>query len=256
MVAVPGEEESYLKGVEDVIGRVPMFGGSAADNSVEGKWKVLFGRNSYGDGLGLIFFYTKKKLGAWYGGAFAPTDAVGVVTKVDGKRRLVEIDGKPALEKYAAWRGLDPDGLQGLALLGATICHPLGVKDPLGDLIAIRHPMVGNPDHSMNIGSDLAVGTAVVLMDTSPDALIASTRMAIAKVDERLGSKPGAYLLVHCGGRRGGIGDRIGEAWREIKTAAGGAPFIGVCTFGEYGFEDWSANTCGGLMLSFAGFAR
>jgi hypothetical protein len=100
------------------------------------------------------------------------------------------------------------------------------------------------------------VGTAVVLMGSSPDALIASTSMAIAKVDERLGSKPGAYLLVHCGGRRGGIGDRIGEAWREIKTAAGDAPFIGVCTFGEYGFEDWSANTCGGLMLSFAGFAH
>ena len=256
MVAAPGEEESYLKGVEDVIGRVPMFGGSAADNSVEGKWKVLFGRNAYGDGLGLVFFYTKKKFGAWYGGAFTPTDTVGVVTKVEGKRRLVEIDGKPALEKYAAWRGLDPNGLQGLALLGATICHPLGVKDPLGDLVAIRHPMIGNPDHSMTIGSDLAVGTAVVLMGSSPESLIASTSMAIAKVDERLGSKPGAYLLVHCGGRRGGIGDRIGEAWREIKSAAGDAPFIGVCTFGEYGFEDWSANTCGGLMLSFAGFAH
>ena len=36
MAASPKEEEDYLKGIEDVIGRVPMFGGSAADNTVEG----------------------------------------------------------------------------------------------------------------------------------------------------------------------------------------------------------------------------
>lgn len=36
MVASPAEEEDYLKGIEDVIGRVPFFGGSAADNTVSG----------------------------------------------------------------------------------------------------------------------------------------------------------------------------------------------------------------------------
>ena len=32
MVASPKEEEEYLMGVQDVIGRVPVFGGSAADD--------------------------------------------------------------------------------------------------------------------------------------------------------------------------------------------------------------------------------
>ena len=32
MVASPKEEEEYLMGIQDVIGRVPMFGGSAADD--------------------------------------------------------------------------------------------------------------------------------------------------------------------------------------------------------------------------------
>lgn len=256
MIAPPGEEESYLKGLEDVIGRVPVFGGSAADNTVEGKWKVLCGTEAHSDGLAVVFFYTEKKIGTWYGGEYATTATAGIMTRVDGKRRLVEIDGQPALDRYASWRGLNPDDLTGLNLLVQSICHPLGVKDRLGDLVAIRHPMVGNPDHSMNIGSDLAEGTAVVLMDASPDDLIASTAMAIGKVDERLGAKPGAYLLVHCGGRRGGIGDRIDEAAKTIRQAAGDTPFIGVFTFGEYGFEDWGANTCGGLMLSFAGFEK
>lgn len=256
MVAPPGEEESYLKGVEDVIGRVPFFGGSAADNSVEGKWKVLFGDEAFADGLGVVLFFTDKAIGNFYGGEYRPSGTMGLVTKVNGKRELVEIDGVPALERYAAWRGLDPDKLKGLTLLGETICHPLGVEDPLGDLVAIRHPMVGTDAHTMMIGSNLAVGTAVMLMDGSADEMIASTSKGIKVVDERVGSKPGAYLLVHCGGRRGGIGDRIDEAWAEIKKAAGDTPFIGVFTFGEYGFEEWGANTCGGLMLSFAGFAK
>jgi len=256
MVAPPGEEETYLKGIEDVIGRVPFFGGSAADNSVEGKWKVLYGLDSYGNGLGVVFFYTKKKAAFRYAGEYQETPKAGIITKVEGKRKIVEIDGVPALIKYAEWLGVEPQTLHGLALLGASICHPLGEKDRLGDLVAIRHPMVGNPDGTINVGNDVAAGTAVIFMDGSPDELIASTGKTIRMVDDRLGEKPGAYLLVHCGGRRGGIGDRIGEAADEIRNAAGGVPFIGVFTFGEYGFEDWGANTCGGLMLSFAGFQK
>lgn len=256
MVAPPGEEETYLKGIEDVIGRVPFFGGSAADNSVEGKWKVLYGLDSYGNGLGVVFFYTKKKAAFRYAGEYTETPKAGIITKVEGKRKIVEIDGVPALVKYAEWLGVEPQTLHGLALLGASICHPLGEKDRLGDLVAIRHPMVGNADGTINVGNDVATGTAVIFMDSSPDELIASTGRTIQAVDMRLGEKPGAYLLVHCGGRRGGIGDRIGEAADEIRKAAGGVPFIGVFTFGEYGFEDWGANTCGGLMLSFAGFQK
>lgn len=256
MVAPPGEEETYLKGIEDVIGRVPFFGGSAADNTVEGKWKVLYGLDSYSNGLGVVFFYTDKPAGFFYSGEYEETDKVGIITKLDGKRKLMEIDGVPALEKYASWLGGKIEDLGGLNLLGASICHPLGIKDRLGDLVAIRHPMVGNPDKSMSLGNDMATGTAVMFMASTPDKLIASTGKAVKAVDERLGEKPGAYLLVHCGGRRGGIADRIDEAAKEIKAATAGVPFIGVFTFGEYGFEDWGANTCGGLMLSFTGFKK
>jgi len=256
MAAPPGEEEDYLKGVEDVIGRVPFFGGSAADNTVEGKWKVLFGKEATSDGIALVFFYGAKPFATYYTGAYKETPTYGVITKVSGKRKLMEIDGVPALKKYASWRGLDPDKLKGLALLGETICHPLGVKDRLGDLTAIRHPMVGNDDYSINLGNNVVEKTTVILMESSPDDLIKSTGAAVKEVEKRLKAAPGAFLLVHCGGRRGGIGDRMDEAYRSIKAAAGDAPFIGVFTFGEYGSEEWGVNTCGGLMLSFAGFAK
>ena len=41
MTASPANEEEYLEGIQDVIGNIPVFGGSAADNTVEGKWSNL-----------------------------------------------------------------------------------------------------------------------------------------------------------------------------------------------------------------------
>ena len=256
MVASPAEEESYVKGIEDVIGRVPFFGGSAADNTVSGEWSIYTADTVFSDGVAVAFFYTDKKMANVYTGAYRESNNVGIITKIDGKRRLVEIDGKPAVRKYAEWTKKGAAQLAGGNLLAETILAPLGVKDRLGDLVAIRHPMFANDDGSMNIGNDLAVNTAVIQMEGSVDELIDSTGNALKEVNESLGTEAGAYLLVHCGGRKLGIGDRIDEVAKQLKKEANGVPFMTIFTFGEYGVRDHGANTCGGLMLSFTGFSK
>jgi hypothetical protein len=253
MVASPGEEESYLKGITQVIGRVPFFGGSAADGDITGKWKLFADEMVTGDGVAVAFFYTGGKFANKYTGAYGESKKSGVITKVNGKRCLMEIDGIPAIKKYAEWSGKDVEKLKGGNLLVETICNPLGVKDRLGDLIAIRHPMFGNDDLSMNIGSDLSENTAVIYMEGSVDKLIKSNSETLQALKEKLPNAKG-YYLVHCGGRRAGIGDRMEEAVAEIKKAAGNVPFLCQFTFGEYGFEKDGNNTCGGLMLSFTAF--
>ena len=105
MVASPAEEEDYLKGIEDVIGRVPFFGGSAADNAVAGDWKIFTNDSVFADGVAVAFFYTNKKMANVYTGAYHETTNSGVITKISGKRTLVEIDGEPAMKKYASWTG-------------------------------------------------------------------------------------------------------------------------------------------------------
>ena len=256
MVAPPGEEEFYLKGITDVIGRVPLFGGSAADNSISGEWQLFTGEGAFADGVAVAFFYSDKSFANYYTGAYRETGDMGIITKLDGVRGLVEIDGVPAVKKYAEWTGVDPDTLKGQALLVAAITSPLGVKDRLGDLVAIRHPMNGNDDYSMAVGSNLAVGTAVIRMEATVDELIDSTGEALKVVKDRLDAPAGAFHLVHCGGRRAGIGDRIDEVAAQIKNEAGDVPFICEFTFGEYGYEDDGNNTCGGLMLSFTAFGK
>ena len=116
--------------------------------------------------------------------------------------------------------------------------------------------MSSNEDYSMNIGNHLAVNTAVIQMEATVDELIDSTGKTLKEVRKELSEEVGAYLLVHCGGRKLGIGDRIDEVAKQLKKEAKGVPFMTIFTFGEYGSKEHGANTCGGLMLSFTGFGK
>lgn len=263
MVASPKEEEDYLMGIQDVIGRVPMFGGSAADDTVEGNWKIFCNDQVFQDGVAVAFFYTDNDIVTSYTGAYRDTENYGLITEVKNDRTLVKIDGVSALKKYADWIGKKPSELKGQNLLVASITKPLGVKDPLGNLTVVRHPMFGDDmgtrtttDDVINLGNKVVEKTAIVQLEATVDELIKSTKTTLKDVKSQLTTEPAGYFLVHCGGRKLGIGDRIDEVYKNLVEEAHGVPFITVFTFGEYGYDEHSANICGGLMLSFTAFGE
>ena len=256
MTASPTEEEFFLKGANRVVGRVPLFGGSAADNTISGNWSLYLDNKVTGEGIAVALIYMKNGFVNEFTGAYRETKDMGIITKVEGTRQLVSIDGVPAVKKYAQWRGRKPSEFMGEKLLSETITSPLGVKDRLGDLIAIRHPMNGNDDYSMNIGANLAEGTTVIRMEATVDELISSVGKTLKKLNARCKKPVVAYHLVHCGGRRAGIDARINEVYKEIKKNVNGVPFIMEFTFGEYGYVEDGNNTTGGLMLSFTAFTK
>ena len=256
MSAPSGEEEYYLKGITEVIGRVPFFGGTAADNTITGQWLLYTDEMVTADGVSVAFFYTDRPFANKFTGAYNETDKAGIITKIDGDRTLVEINGKPAIQQYREWTGASAEDVAGGNLLSYAICKPLAVKDRLGDLAAIRHPMNGNDDGSMNIGNNLAVNTAVVLMEATVDELISAVGKTLEELNKKIDGPIAGHHLVHCGGRRAGIDARINEVYEQVKQHAGDIPFIMEFTFGEYGYEDDGNNTCGGLMLSFTAFGK
>ena len=256
MTASPTEEEFFLKGANRVVGRVPLFGGSAADNTISGNWSLYLDNKVTGEGVAVALIYMKNGFVNEFTGAYRETKDMGIITKVEGTRQLVSIDGVPAVKKYAQWRGRKPSEFMGAKLLSETITSPLGVKDRLGDLIAIRHPMNGNDDYSMNIGANLAEGTTIIRMEATVDELISSVGKTLKKLNARCKKPVVAYHLVHCGGRRAGIDNRINEVYKEIKKNVGGVPFVMEFTFGEYGYVEDGNNTTGGLMLSFTAFTK
>ena len=256
MSASPANEEEYLEGIQDVIGNVPVFGGSAADNTVEGKWSILNDGEAFADGLTIAIFYTKGEMKNLYTGAYHETSNVGVITKVRDERTLVEIDHEPALKKYAEWTGKTVESLMGNNLLTETICAPLGVKDPIGKVTAVRHPMFGNDDLSMNIGANLAENTAVIELSNTPEGILKANEETINNLNKLMVSEANSYFLVHCGGRRLGLAlsqieDKI---YPEVKKVIPNKEFLMVFTFGEYGMGDHSSNTVGGLSLSYTAF--
>ena len=263
MVASPKEEEEYLMGIQDVIGRVPCFGGSAADDTVEGNWKIFCEDKIISDGVAVAFFYTDNEIVTSYTGAYNETKNVGIITEVKNDRTLVSIDGISALKKYSQWTNTKPENLKGQNLLVESITKPLGVKDPLGNLTVIRHPMFGNDmgtkttaDDTITLGNKVVEGTAIIQLEATVDQLIESTGETLRDVRKQLYTEPAAFVLIHCGGRKLGIGDRLEEVYKELIREAKGVPFITVFTFGEYGYDEHSANICGGLMLSFTAFGK
>ena len=263
MVASPKEEEEYLMGIQDVIGRVPMFGGSAADNDVSGNWKIICNDKVITDGVAVAFFYTDNEIATSFTGAYKETDNIGLITEVKNNRTLVSIDGVSALKKYAHWTNMSPSELLGRDLLVASINKPLGIKDPLGNLTVIRHPMFGNDmgtkttsDDTITLGNKVVEGTAIIQLEAPVDELISSTGDTLKDLKRKIYTEPAAYVLIHCGGRKLGIGNRIGEVHKQLVRASRGIPFIVAFTFGEYGYDEHSSNICGGLMLSFTAFGR
>ena len=214
MVASPKEEEEYLMGIQDVIGRVPMFGGSAADDKVEGNWKIICNDKIFTDGVAVAFFYTDNEIITSFNGNYRETNNIGIITEVKNNRTLVSIDGISALRKYASWINKSPSSLIGTKLLEASASKPLGVKDPLGNLTIIRHPMIGNDmgtktttDDTITLGNKVVPKTAIIQLEATTDELIDASVNTLRDLKRQLYTTPAAYILIHSGNRKKVIGD-------------------------------------------------
>ena len=263
MIASPKEEEAYLMGIQDVIGRVPMFGGSAADDDLDGSWKIFCNDKVITDGVAVAFFYTDNEMVTSFTGAYKETSNIGLITEVKNNRDLVSIDGISALKKYAHWTNVTPGSLKGEKLLMASVTKPLGIKDPLGNLTVIRHPMFGNDngtrtveDDTIVLGNNIVKNTAIIQLEATTDDLINATGNTMKEVKKQIYTDPAAYILFHDGARRMVLDNRIDEVYKQIVKEAKGVPFIMPFTFGEYGYNEHSSNICGGLMLSFTAIGK
>lgn len=103
MVATTGEEEDYLQGIQSVLGEIPVFGGGASDDNVDGSWFLINGNEIIKEGVCIAVFFTMNQSRISCGSGYKKTGDVGFVTEVKSdSRTIVEIDHEPALEKYAS----------------------------------------------------------------------------------------------------------------------------------------------------------
>ena len=256
VTATPGQEEDVLAGIEDVIGRdVPIIGGSAADNSVSGDWYVLTSDQSGQQGVVVSTLFPSTEVSFAYLNGYAPTAHHGTVTKVDG-RKLIEIDGRPALEVYDAWTDADfdtPASGSTENILSAATLWPIGREVSQVQGIAnylLAHPAISNGDGSIDLFADLYEGETITQMTGTSTALAERAERVARQARPGRGTGIAGALMVYCGGCMLSIRDKMDVVLSGTTAALDGAPFLTHFSFGEQGQIVGGGNRHGNLMIS------
>lgn len=256
IITTPGEEEEYLKGVQDIIGDVPCFGGVASDEDLSGKWNVYTEEAIVQNGVAVAFFYTNKHMKNILEGKFHETIHSGVITKVTDKRVIDEINGVPALKQYAEWTDNKVRDIKGVKLLEKSVLKPIGIKDLNGDFQLIKQLLNGNTDYSINISNNVSVNMCAIQMQISKDEIVNSTAVILRELKNENSE---AFLINHSLSRFNAIAnsqDLVDKMIKKLKKEADGKPFLVAFTNGEFGKGKNSPNSCGNLMVSETIFAN
>lgn len=258
MNAAPGHEEALLAGIEDLLGTsVPVAGGSTADNTVAGRWSQVANGEVFQDSVVLSVLFPSAAISCAFHSGYDPTPLRGTVTRAEG-RLLQEIDGRKAAEVYNEWtEGLVSEALGvGGEVLSRTSLAPLGRE--VGALqgmpfYKLSHPSRVSEENALSLFTSVETGDEVVLMRGSRQSLISRAgrvaREAIQASDLPREAILGA-LVIYCAGCMLTIQDDMEQVASEIAAELGGAPFIGVFTFGEQGCVVGEGSSHGNLMIS------
>ncbi len=238
--ATPGFEERILEGVCDAFDDKPppLYGGSAAEDDLSGKWRVLAGKETIAEGFVLVGFNCPNEVHGSFVAGYTPSPKRGRVTAGSG-RKVVSIDGRPAAKVYDEWLdGALADVLAtGGTVLSRTTLNPLGrVIDKVGQVprYLLSHPHEVHKDGGLSLFTDIAVGDELSFMLGSETALLERTDQVAARAGRYAGPLRGG-ILVYCAGCVGAIGDKVPLVADRFSQRLQQAPFIGAATFGEQG---------------------
>lgn len=256
VTAAPGAEEAIIAGLEDVVGGdVPIVGGSAADNTVSGDWFVFDGDAVVANGVVVTVLFPSTACATAYQSGYAPTRHEGVATKAEG-RRLSEIDHRPAREVYAEWTkgAVAPTAPTAPeAILAESTFSPLGRKaTEVADVpfYLLAHPATALPDDSLELFADVEEGETLHLMTGGVESLTSRAGRVASRAVDQLQAEPAGALVIYCGGCMLAVQEHMDAVAAGVDAALGGAPFLGVFTFGEQGPVLGAENRHGNLMIS------
>lgn len=265
MIATPGEEEEYLKGIQDEIGDVPCFGGSASDEENSKDYRIYTEDGITNNGVAVAFFYTNKYIKNITNGRYHETIHSGVITKIEGNRTIEKINDIDALKLYAEWTGEKTRNLKNEKLKQNSILKPLGVKQN-DNYYIIKEPIKGNADYSINVSNDIYVNEAIVQMQLSKEEIANSNGLMIRELNKEINDtdnekKAKAYLIMTNANRIETLQDLdnsnyIEELVEKLKKETNNLPFIMMLSSGEYGRFKHSQNFCSNLVISSTAFAE
>ncbi len=210
---------------------VTLVGGAAGDDAAFKETFVLLGRRVVRDAAVAAELRSRKKVGVGVHHGWCAASAPGTVTRAEGGR-LIEIDGRPAIELYRRYAEK-----LGVTLTPANqnqfvFTHELGIV-LMNDELKVRAPLSVNDDGSIHCAAEVPVGQQVRIVEGDHDAIVAAARTAAEHARRAIGEQPAAGAIVFdCVARKLVLGDafrREVEAFQEVVRA----PVMGFNTYGE-----------------------
>lgn len=228
-----GRKEELLLGAMEPNSALILVGGGACDESLTDPSSIIHVDDRVlADAAAIVIFQTDARWAALRSHWYRPTGRRVTITKIDAAcLRALEIDGKPAAQRYADLLGVEPAEL--------TFGTPRGfARSPTGILVGreyfLRSPHMPLADGSILFANLLEEGMELELMEA--DDLAGSTRRFLAEeVPARVG-EPTAGLFFSCAGRRW-FTDAVGQTGAVSRTF-GSAPWA-------IGMESWYEIYCG-----------
>jgi hypothetical protein len=213
-------------------GGVTLAGGAAGDDAAFKETFVFVNKRVARDAAVAAELISKKKIGVGVYHGWCAASAPGSVTKAEGGR-LIEIDGKPAIEMYREYARNK---------LGVTLTkenqnhfvftHELGIV-LMNNELKVRAPLSVNDDGSINCATEVPVGQQVRIVEGDHEAIIAAARTAAEHAVAGIGGQQAAGAIVFdCVARklvlRDGFGREV-QAFQDVVKA----PVMGFNTYGE-----------------------
>lgn len=213
------KKEELLLGMLEKNQSIVLVGGGASDDAREGGSALLHVDGQVMNDAALVaMFSTATPWAAIRSHWYEPTGEMVTITKVDDTcRRVIEIDGKPAVKRYQEILNVDVSELDFTKPRGFAT-RPTALR--VGREYFIRSPWTPLEDGSILFANLLEEGMELELMKLGD--IGGMTRKFFEEEIPRRVSSPKAALVFHCSGRSI-FADAVGKT-DELSAAFSAAP--------------------------------
>jgi len=258
--STPGHEERLIEAIDHLfVTQVPIVGGSAADNKINGNWAVVTEDGQSNSAISVLVAFPSKPLATGLSVGYSPTEFHGTITKAIG-RRIYEIDNNSAKSLYKEWVS-DHSGihLTDEHIFNYVAKFPLGIA--VGNIgnkpyFKLSHPVRITCDSALEMFAEMKEGEKITLMTGSRNHLInrASRVVQEANTNNYNNALMLGAIIIFCAGSMIRLGKDIKQVQNKLYQQTDGLPFICPFTYGEQGRLIGGENAHGNLMISSAVF--
>ncbi|MCL5125861.1 MAG: PAS domain S-box protein, partial [Deltaproteobacteria bacterium] len=221
-------------------GRLPIFGGCAADDWAMEANYVLFGDIPCPDGLVVAVFRTSLKFGIGMAHGFKPGPTEAIVTRAH-KHEILELNGRPADEVYAEMFGATLPSLQ-TNHLTLSVGKPLGMSDTHGQY-SINAPSYFTPKRGVRLAQPIQTDTILTIMEPDKEEMLNAGREALLRATLRANiTNPAVVFTCSCALRSRILKENSPEEIVRMKAAIPDVPVVGFYSFGEFGSTIYGVN--------------